>query len=92
LQRIPQGTADVTQVLGQAQSVDGWMGKLGLTDLEVAFVGLASELLGDYGLLFGLSFRRIRVVSRRAVAASDSLLNSEACAGGDCDSARTALL
>ena len=47
------------EVLGQAQSVEGWVGKLGLTDLEVALWGWRPELLRDYGLLFGLSFRRI---------------------------------
>jgi len=44
LQRILQGTAYVTEVLGQAQSVEGWMGKLGLTDLEAALLGWRPEL------------------------------------------------
>jgi len=81
------------EVLGQAQSVEGWVGKLGLTDLEVALLGWRPELLGDYGLLFGLSFRRIpRCFATRHLAAPDSLLNSDACARRDCDSACTALL
>jgi len=43
------------------------MGKLALTDLEAALLGWRPELLGDYGLLFGLSLRRIRVVSRLTI-------------------------
>lgn len=47
LQRISHGAADVTEVLGQAQSVEGWIGKLGLTDSEAALLGWRPELLGD---------------------------------------------
>jgi hypothetical protein len=46
LQRILHATADVTEVLGQAQSIEGWMGKLWLTDSEAALLGWHSELLG----------------------------------------------
>jgi hypothetical protein len=47
LQRILDGTADVAEVLDQAQSIEGWMGKLELTDSEAALLGWHPELLGD---------------------------------------------
>jgi hypothetical protein len=47
LQRILGGTADVAEVLGQAQSIEGWMGELELTDSEAALLGWRPELLGD---------------------------------------------
>ena len=47
LQRILHGTVDVAEVLGQAQSVEGWLGELGLTDSEAALLGWRPELLDD---------------------------------------------
>ena len=47
------------EVLGQAQSVEGWVGKLGLTDLEVA-------LLGGVRSFWAIT-SAFRVVSRRAI-------------------------
>ena len=47
LQRILHGTADVTEVLSQAQSVEGWEGELGLTDSEAALLGWRPEILDD---------------------------------------------
>jgi hypothetical protein len=46
LQRILHGTADVADVIGQAQSIQGWMGKLWLTDSEAALLGWRPELSG----------------------------------------------
>jgi hypothetical protein len=47
LQRVLHGTADVAEVLVQAQSIEGWLGELELTDAEAALLGWRPELLGD---------------------------------------------
>ena len=47
LKRILPGTADVAEVLGQAQSIEGCLMKLKLTDSEAALLGWRPELLGD---------------------------------------------
>jgi hypothetical protein len=47
LQQILHGTADVAEVLAQAQSVEGSLMKLKLTDSEAALLGWRPELLGD---------------------------------------------
>lgn len=47
LERILHGTEDVAEVLGQAQSIEGWLGKLGLTDSEAVLLGWRTELLDD---------------------------------------------
>ena len=47
LQRILHGAADVAGVLGQAQSIEGCLMKLKLTDSEAALLGWRPELLGD---------------------------------------------
>jgi len=47
LQRILHGAADVAEVLGQAQSIEGCLMKLKLTDSEAALLGWRPELLGD---------------------------------------------
>jgi hypothetical protein len=46
LERVLHGTADVTEVLGQAQSIEGWVGELELTDSEAVLLGWRPELLG----------------------------------------------
>jgi hypothetical protein len=46
LQRILHGAADVAEVLAQAQSVEGCLLKLKLTDSEAALLGWRPELLG----------------------------------------------
>ena len=47
LQRTLHGTAEVSEVLGQAQSIEGWIGRLELTDSEAALLGWRQELLVD---------------------------------------------
>lgn len=47
LEQILHGTENVAEVLDQAQSVEGWLGKLELTDSEAALLGWRPELLGD---------------------------------------------
>jgi hypothetical protein len=46
LQRILHGTGDVAEVLAQAQSLEGWLMELELTDSEAALLGWRPELLG----------------------------------------------
>jgi hypothetical protein len=45
LERVLHGTAEVAEVLDQAQSI-GWLGKLELTDAEAVLLGWRPELLG----------------------------------------------
>jgi hypothetical protein len=47
LERILHGTADIAEVLGQAQSIEGWLGELELKDSEAALLGWRPELLGE---------------------------------------------
>ena len=47
LKRILPGTADVTEVLGQAQSIEGCLMELELTDSEATSLGWRPELLDD---------------------------------------------
>ena len=47
LKRILPGTADVAEVLGQAQSIEGCLMKLELTDSEATLLGWRPELLDD---------------------------------------------
>jgi len=47
LERVLHGTAEVAEVLGQAQSIEGWLGELWLTDAEAVLLGWRPELLGD---------------------------------------------
>ena len=47
LKRILPGTADVAQVLGQAQSIEGCLMELELTDSEATLLGWRPELLDD---------------------------------------------
>ena len=46
LQRILHGASDVAEVLGQAQSIEGWLGELELTDAQAVLLGWRPELLG----------------------------------------------
>src|ERR1700740_771519 len=46
LQRILPDTADVADVLGEAQSIEGCLMELELTDSEAALLGWRPELLG----------------------------------------------
>jgi hypothetical protein len=47
LKQILPGTADVAQVLGQAQSIEGCLMELELTDSEATLLGWRPELLDD---------------------------------------------
>jgi hypothetical protein len=47
LKRILPGTADVAEVLGQAQSIEGCLMELKLTDSEATLLGWSPELLHD---------------------------------------------
>jgi hypothetical protein len=47
LKRILPGTADVAEVLGQAQSVEGCQMKLELTDSEATLLGWRPDLLNE---------------------------------------------
>ena len=47
LKRILPGTADVAEVLGQAQSIEGCLMELELTDSEATLLGWRSELRDD---------------------------------------------
>ena len=47
LKRILPGTAGVAEVLGQAQSIEGCLMKLELTDSEATLLGWRPELLDD---------------------------------------------
>jgi hypothetical protein len=55
------------EVLGQAQSVEGWVGKLGLTDLEVALLGGVRSFWAITVCSLACLFGAFRVVSRRAI-------------------------
>jgi hypothetical protein len=46
LERVLHGTAEVAEVLGQAQSIEGWLGELELTDAQAVLLGWRPELLG----------------------------------------------
>jgi len=47
LKQVLPGTADIAEILGQAQSIEGCLMKLKLTDSEAALLGWRPELLGD---------------------------------------------
>jgi hypothetical protein len=47
LKLILPGTADVAEVLSQAQSIEGCLMKLELTDSEATLLGWRPELLDD---------------------------------------------
>ena len=47
LKRILPGTADVTEVLSQARSIEGCLLELELTDSEATLLGWRPELLDD---------------------------------------------
>jgi len=47
LHRILPNTVDIEEALGRAQSVEGWMMEVELTDSEAALLGWRPELLGD---------------------------------------------
>jgi hypothetical protein len=47
LKRVLPGTTDVAEVLGQAQSIQGCLMELELTDSEATLLGWRPELLDD---------------------------------------------